>query len=249
MGPIDSHRAGQERTDMILHLLTALGLKAATTFADHGNTREPWEGQKPRQKGTVIDFILTSKHLQTFLEPTLQPNPTTTADHKPLGAAVLAPPRRKKARRLLLEGAPAPEPDWSKTLPAKWVPTNMMAFRAKLARITISSLDVLAPEIVTAGKSLALLETERNKEKQRLRICIRSAPEPIIKRAYQIRLRITYCREQRENEERRTILSWAKGEKWGFTRDNRYSKTTHLPRSLNGEEDRGKWGSVIGRHL
>ena len=51
VGPSDGNRAGQERTDMVLHLLASLGLKAATTCA---------ERQKTRQSGNVIDYVLTS---------------------------------------------------------------------------------------------------------------------------------------------------------------------------------------------
>ena len=228
--------------------MASLGLRAATTYADNGFTREPWGGQSHRQGGTIIDYIFTSQHLATYHDTTTTPTPTTNSDHKPIGLTVLAKLGHRKDRRMMFEDERASSPDWNKTLPTEWAPTNYMAFRGKLARLTLTSLHEVAPQIIDTAKTCSTVTLDRNKEKARMREFIRTSRDPIVKKAYQIRLR-QYCREQRENQERQDLLAWCRGDNWNFNKHPSRKAVTQLPTSLNNEDDRGRWGQKMEEYL
>ena len=87
-----------------------------------------------------------------------------------------------------------------------------------------------------------------NHQKHKLLEGIRTAEDPIIKKAFQIELQ-TVRRTQRAARENNKILEGAKGRDWNFSREAKVPTRATVPSTINEEEDRGKWGHILQDYL
>ena len=238
----------QDRADLIANVLASVGLTVPTSYVDLGPTRFPWAGQGTHQKPSVIDYIFASQKLITEVHTSHLPTPDTSTDHIPIGMTAHAPYASRRERRQLFESQQANAAYWKDRVPSRWEPSTLSGLRNRLKHTRFNHLNQVAPELVKAAKASTSVDDQRQSTKRGLLQCIKKASDPIIRKAYQIRLR-QYRREQRENRERAKILAWARGDNWDFSRESKIPHRMKYPQTLNGEPDRGHWGEQLGRYL
>ena len=238
----------QERADLLLGTLAALGLTAPTSYHNLGPTRFPWPGQLPRQHPSVIDYIFASHQLHTKVHTTNPPQPATSTDHIPIGLTAHAPHRSRKDRRAQFEKLLSRNRQRKRRLPTNWAPGNNTDIYLKLRTHRFHSLSEVAPVLLDTACSQDSAADKSQAKKQQLFTGIRRAQDPLVRQAYQIELR-EFRRQQRETRETSKILSWARGDSWTFSKQTRMPATLRYPNTLDGEADRGKWGQKMGDYL
>ena len=240
--PID-----QDRRTPVLSLLADLGLKLPHTFAKTGPTRYPWPGQGPKQKPSQMDFIFASHKLHTKIIQDDKPTPATSTDHRPIGLTAHAPyasrtNRRRQFEHLLAQNRRQP------TIPTQWEPENPIPFMVRVRQAKFRTLDEVAPALVEAAQMSMTKTTSHSHQKQKFLEGIRTADDPVIKRAFQIQLQTTR-RTQRARRENNKILEGARGKDWHFSRETRIPTRASVPPSINDEQDRGQWGHILQNYL
>ena len=238
----------QERADLIAHVLASVGLTVPSSYADLGPTRFPWEGQSTTQKPSVIDYLFASPKLITQMHTSDLPTPDTNTDHIPIGMTAHAPYASRRERRQQFESQQANAAYWKDRVSTRWEPSTVSGLRQHLKHARFHHLDQVAPELIKAARATTSVEEHRQTSKRSLLQCIKKARDPIIRKAYQIRLR-QYRREQREARERSKILAWARGDNWDFSREAKIPTRMKYPQTLNGDPDRGHWGNQLGQYL
>ena len=92
-----------ERTDSFQGFLSAVGVKASSSYYDFGPTRYPWPGQSDKQAPSVIDYIVASPKLITKPLTKDLPIIDVATDHRPIGMEAQAPYKSRKDRRRQFE--------------------------------------------------------------------------------------------------------------------------------------------------
>ena len=244
-----SERPGDdERADLVMHAVAHLGLTVPSSYVDLGPTRTPWPGQCRTQQASVIDYLFASPNLICTVHEDDTPTPDTPTDHSPIGMKAQAPYASRRDRRQQFETQQAKGNFWGTRLPSQWAPSNLTGLKQRLKHTRFESLPQVAPTLLEAARETPSLENTRSLTKRKLLDRIRTATDPIIKRAYQIQLRV-FRKEQRESRERNRILAWARGENWEFSRQIKIPAKLRYPSSLNDNPDRGTWGNLLGDYL
>ena len=165
----------------------------------------------------------------------------------PLQIRVLAPKRDKCRRKHLVEKI-LWAPSWDKRVPTTWAPSDPIKYRESLAAIKPTSLEDLTNQVRTVTKQHTAKKQHKDQEHKDLLQGLRQAKDTLTRRAYQICLRHFLTARKREREESQ-LTACASGKDWTFARPQRLPKALHLPRALNGEQDRSQWGKLLQTHL
>ena len=240
--------ADQERTDLLHCALATLGLIAPSSYVDLGPTRTPWPGQAPSQQPSVIDYLFASPKIKCNVQSDNLPTPDTSTDHNPIGMVAYAPYASRRDRRKQFEAQQANNSYWKDRLPAQWTPSSQLAFRNRIKHTRLTSLTQIPTLLHDAAKDTPSAELTRHLTKKKLLDKIRSAKDPVIRKAYQIQLR-SHRKTQRLHREFNKIIAGAKGDNWDFSRQAKIPTKLRYPESLEGDDDRGNWGNLVGEYL
>ena len=235
----------QERQGQLTALLAGMGMKLPTTFADTGPTRTPWPGQK--QQPSKIDFIFCSSKLTTKLHTDDLPTPCTSTDHKPVGLTAHAPYASRKERRRQFEQLLGRQHNQN-NIHTRWAPANEFKFAQRIRSLHFDTLSEVADKLTTIAKEENACANAHSKQKSRLLEGVRRSTDPLIKKAYTIHLQ-AFRREKRVGQEQRRLMDSAKGKDWHFSRQAKLPARAAVPQQLDGQEDRGQWGSVLHAYL
>ena len=238
----------EDRSHLVMGLLSSAGLTAATTYTNLGPTRFPWEGLQPKQKPSVIDYIFTSSRITSHTYQTHRPTPDTTTDHTPIGLLAKAPWKSRKDRRRQFEQHLHHQHTSQKRFPAHWQPTNEVAFRMQVRNLSFRSLEEVAPALSDIAASQCSYAQTTCAKKHSLVKGARNEQDPLVRQAYQVHLR-AYRLEQRERRELDKLLAWARGDNWDFSKQTKIPTRIAIPERINDEPDRGSWGKVVEKYV
>ena len=200
------------RATAVLGLAQTLALKVFSTFSDIGPTRSPWPSAKRRgAEDSIIDFTCASDQLiGRVAKPELFPR-STASDHCPLWIRLLAPKRDRRCRKRLMEGVL--KSFGPNHLPSAWEPDDKRAFDKSLAEVVPESLEHLASSAVNIAKQHTKPSYKADPERHMLLQGLRNAPDPITRKAYQIRLR-KHGQDMKRQREAEQLQKWCTGKSW-----------------------------------
>ena len=103
--------------------------------------------------------------------------------------------------------------------------------RARLAKFnTLEDIPKVMVEVATESTAKSEMHS---KEKRNLLEGVRTAQDPIVKKAFQIQLQ-THRRRQREQKENHKLLEGARANDWSFTKRAKIPTRAAIPASING---------------
>ena len=228
--------------------IQTLSLRIFSTFVDLGFTRFAWPGaRKGENPNSIIDFIIGTPSLKGTVQIATAFPAYVSSDHKPLHFRTLAPKRDKRHRKRMMEKYLRMNSQYPR-LPANWTPQNLTHFRQEFRQIQATNLHEFSQQAQRVARNHTSHTQFENPERTKLLKGLRTAKDPVVRRAYQICLR-QLTRTQRAQKEEEQLRKWASGHNWAFSKPHRLPGAIRVPSSLNGINDRGLWGQLIQEHF
>ena len=238
----------KERASLVYGFLCRANMRCSSSFVPFGPTRSD-RSQKAVQSFTAhLDFLLASPNVR-FAPHIGRDFPfKPLSDHTPVVGTVTAVGHSRAARRDLFRGTLLPPQKWDQTLSTAWLPDDPQSFRDRLRTLN------LPPKLEDWPAFILPIAREQTKWKEalvpgllkKLWWHLRRTSDPLLRKAFQLHIR-QLERDRKDQQQRDQLLKWASSRDLHTRRTVQAKHRIHIPESLDGENNRARWGEMVGK--